>query len=131
MRIELLDDLYQRTLNQLLDGEKQMVRMLPKVQKAVSDPEMASSFGRHTAETKKQIERLERMLGKKPAPRAAKAEAISGLLAELKAILDRRLNDPDVLDAALAEAATQIEGHEISAYACAHKYAKFLGRRTD
>src|SRR3982750_4433949 len=101
MKMELMADLYQRTLVQLLDGEKQMVQVLPKVGKALSDPELAGLFERHTDETRKQTQRLEQILEGKPRRSGVKAHGVAGLLSELKSVLEEGSDDPEILDAAL------------------------------
>jgi ferritin-like metal-binding protein YciE len=129
-RLELMEDMYQRSLEQLYDGEKQMVEAMPKISAAISDPTLRAWLQRHTSETRKQIERLERLLESKKPVITFKAKAISGLLREAMDLLEHG-SDADILDEAMAAAAAQIEGHEITAYGCAHQYAKFLGRRAD
>src|SRR4051794_3201203 len=119
MKLDLLENLYTQTLAKLLDAEKQSLRVLPKVAERISDPELRQLFGTHIEQTKQQVKWLEPLITRHGANERIPSKAMRGLLDEAKELLKEEDSDPDVLDAALVEAAEQVEGHEVSAYAFA------------
>ncbi len=57
---------------------------------------------------------------------------MGGILAESKDLLKQaEATDPQLLTLALVGAAQDVEGHEITGYACAHNYARLLGYGED
>jgi ferritin-like metal-binding protein YciE len=68
MSVETLEELLTDELKDLYSAEKQIIRALPKLIKAVTTPELQESLKTHLEETKGQVGRLERIgeiLGKK------------------------------------------------------------------
>jgi hypothetical protein len=68
MSLESLQDLLIDELKDLYSAEKQIVRALPKIIKAVSAAEVQDGLSKHLEETKNQVTRLEKIgesLGKK------------------------------------------------------------------
>ena len=68
MSVETLEELLIDELKDLYSAEKQIVRALPKIIKAVSTPELQQGLTNHLEETKGQVVRLEKIgeiLGKK------------------------------------------------------------------
>ncbi|HWH70210.1 MAG TPA: DUF892 family protein [Candidatus Sulfotelmatobacter sp.] len=131
MKLELLEDLYTQALAELQDGEKQLLKLIPKMAKAVSTEELRTLFQQHTEETKNQARRLEELLGRRAKGKPKKAKAMTGLLAEAKELLSQEEMDPQLLDAALTAASQKVEAFEITCYACAHNYARLLGFHED
>lgn len=132
MKMELLEDLYKRKLAELLDGEKQLLQFLPKMAKVVTSEELRRLLNRHLEETKEQCRRLEQLVATRGVEEAKASKAMSGILSESEELLQQQESaDPDILTLALASAAEDVEGHEITGYACAHTYAKLLGFHED
>ena len=132
MKMELLEDLYKQKLAELLDGEKQLLKFLPKMSKAVADENLRAILEKHTQETKVQRKRLEAIIARRGVEETKKSKAMSGILAESKELLNQQESaDPQILTLALGSAAQDVEGHEITGYACAHTYAKLLGFQED
>jgi len=68
MSVGTLEELLVDELKDLYSAEKQIVRALPKIIKAVSTPELQHGLSNHLEETKGQVIRLEKIgeiLGKK------------------------------------------------------------------
>lgn len=130
MKMELLEDLYKQRLAELYDGEKQLLRILPRIAKVVPNPELKRLFEQHISDTKTQLSRLEQLVVRRGAPSRKSSKAVAGLLAYVKDLLKQE-GDPQVLTLALISAAQDVEGHEISTYACAHNYARLLGFHED
>src|SRR5688500_1120822 len=85
MKIELMEDLYLEELRDLYDAEKQLLKILPKMAKAVQAPELRDAFTRHVEETKAQVQRLEEIFKRfEEEPEGKKCKAMKGLIAEAK-----------------------------------------------
>ena len=125
-----LDSLQSLLLNELKDvyhAEKQLVEALPRMAKAADSAELQQAFSDHLAETKGQVERLERILQELGQPaRGKRCKGMEGLLEEGKEIMQEE-GEPAVIDAALIAAAQRVEHYEIAAYGCLRTYAQLLG----
>jgi hypothetical protein len=69
MELDTLKDLYVEGLKDLYSAEKQILKALPKMMKAATDPELKRGFMMHERQTKQHVQRLERIckeLGKSP-----------------------------------------------------------------
>ena len=127
MALDSLHSLFLDELKDVYHAEKQLVRALPRMAKAASDPQLQKAFTDHLKETQGQVVRLERVfreLGQ--TPRAKKCEGMAGLIEEGKNILEED-GEPAVIDAALIAAAQRVEHYEIAAYGCLRTYAQLLG----
>ena len=115
-------------LGDILYAEKLLVKTLPKLQKEASDEELSTRFGRHTEETKQQVQNLEqafKALGEKA--KAEKCPGIEGIKAEHDEFVSQESPSPDVLNAFLTGAAARTEHYEIAAYEGAITMAKAMG----
>ena len=127
MALDSLHSLFLDELKDVYHAEKQLVRALPRLAKAASDPKLQQAFTNHLKETQGQVQRLERVFGELgQTPRAKKCEGMAGLVEEGKKILEED-GDPAVIDAALIAAAQRVEHYEIAAYGCLKTYAQLLG----
>ena len=127
MALDSLQSLFLEELRDVYHAEKQLVRALPRMAKAASDPKLRQAFTDHLKETQGQVNRLERVfreLGQ--TPRAKKCEGMAGLVEEGKKIMEED-GEPAVIDAALIAAAQRVEHYEIAAYGCLRTYAQLLG----
>jgi len=78
-----LEDLFLLTLKDVFYAEKQILRNLPKMAKAVESDELRQAFEQHRTETDGQIQRLEQIfeqMGKRASGKTC--ESIQGLVAE-------------------------------------------------
>ncbi len=127
MKLESLDDLFGHLLQDLYSAEKQITRALPKLVKAVEDPELAEALESHLEETKEQVTRLETIFEELDrSPGRKKCKGMEGLLEEGSELIEE---EPEqiVLDAGLISAAQRVEHYEISAYGTAVEWARLLG----
>lgn len=127
MKVETLRELYVDELKDLYSAENQLLKALPKMAKAATAAPLKRGFEKHLAETKVQVERLEKIfdaLGK--SPKGKKCKAMEGLVEEGKELLEEDMDD-DVLDAALIAAAQRVEHYEIAGYGTVRTYAQILG----
>jgi ferritin-like metal-binding protein YciE len=127
MSLLSLQDLFVDELKDLYSAEKQIVRALPKIIKAVSAAEVEEGLSKHLEETKNQVTRLEQIgetLGKKLTGKTC--VGMKGVLEEGPEILEETEEGP-IRDAALISACQRVEHYEIAGYGSARDFAKLLG----
>lgn len=121
-------DLFLGDLSAMLEVEKQIVKSLPKMQKAAGDHRLSQRLGRHAKETREQVKRLERafkVLGVRPSRRkAAGIEGLSTEFAEAAGSVGNGLADLVTLNVA-----SRVEHYEIAAYESLIELARALGER--
>ncbi len=77
MKLNSLEDLFLREIQDLYDAESQLVKALPKMAEKSNYPELQDAIRQHLEQTKGQVQRLEEVfdiLGQK-----AKAEKCAGM----------------------------------------------------
>lgn len=127
MKLDSLHDLYVDELKDLYNAENQLLKALPKMAKAATDPDLRKAFERHFKETEGQVTRLERIFKKlDTSPKGKKCKAMEGLIDEGKELMQEDA-DPSVMDAALIAAAQRVEHYEMAGYGCVRTYAQLLG----
>ena len=128
MSVETLEELLVDELKDLYSAEKQIIRALPKIIKAVSTPELQEGLTNHLEETKGQVVRLEKIgeiLGKKMTGKTC--VGMKGVLEEGSEVLEDTAKGL-VRDAALISACQRIEHYEMAGYGSARDFAKLLGQ---
>ena len=121
-----LQELFVEELRDMYDGEKRILRALPKMAKAAGSDELQSAFTMHLKETERQVSRLEqvfRSIGE--TPRGKKCDGIMGIVEEGSHAMEE-LEGP-VLDAALIAGAQKVEHYEIASYGTLAYFAELLG----
>ncbi len=127
MKLNTMEDLFLGELRDLYHAEKQLVKALPKMAKAATNPDLRAGFEQHLAETENHVSRLELVFGQlDQKPKAETCEAMKGLVEEGKEIIEAKGED-EVRDAALIAAAQKVEHYEIASYGCLITWAKQLG----
>jgi ferritin-like metal-binding protein YciE len=127
MPAKSLHELFIEELRDMYDGEKRLIRALPKMAKAATAMELQTAFTRHLKETERQAARLEqvfRSIGEKP--RGKKCDGIMGIVEESNAMI-QQLDEGPVLDAALIAGAQKVEHYEIASYGTLAYYADLMG----
>lgn len=127
MSVENFQELLVDELKDLYSAEKQIVRALPKLAKAVSTAELNQALLDHLEETKGQVERLEKiaeLMGKKLTGKTC--VGMKGVLEEGSEVLEDT-EKGTVRDAALIAAAQRVEHYEMAGYGSARDFAKNLG----
>jgi ferritin-like metal-binding protein YciE len=126
MPAKSLHELFVDELRDMYDGEKRLIKALPKMAKAAGSRELQTAFTNHLRETEKQVTRLEqvfRTIGEKP--RGKKCEGIMGIVEEGKQAMEEL--DGPVLDAALIAGAQKAEHYEIASYGTLAYFADLMG----
>jgi ferritin-like metal-binding protein YciE len=125
--VKTLADLFSFKLQGLYDAEKQLVKALPKLATAATEPQLRISLEKHLCETEDQVVRLEQVavsLGLSlDGPRC---EVMGGLLEEADQLLALNASD-EVMDAAIISTAQGIEHYEIAQYNTLVHFAERLG----
>ena len=127
MKMKSLQDLLVDQLKDLYSAENQLVKALPKMAKAASNPDLRAGFEEHLEQTRGHVERLEQVcddLG--VTPKGKKCAAMEGLVEEGKELMEEDAT-PGVLDAGLIAAAQKVEHYEIASYGSARTWAEQLG----
>jgi ferritin-like metal-binding protein YciE len=127
MQNDLLRQLYVDELKDIYSAETQMLKALPKLAKASSNPELRQGFEEHLRQTSEQVSRLEQIfeaLSEKPTGK--KCLGMEGLVKEGAEAM-RADYEGAVMDAALIGAAQRVEHYEIAAYGTVRAFAEQLG----
>ena len=127
MKMENLHELYVEELKDLHSAEKQLVKALPKMAKAATDPELKQAFENHLEETKEHVARLETILGElDELGRGKKCKGMEGLIEEGSELIEED-PDEDVLDAGLISKAQHVEHYEMAGYGTVRTWAQLMG----
>jgi ferritin-like metal-binding protein YciE len=124
---EGLKELYIDELKDLYSAESQLVKALPKIAKAASSDELRQGFEEHLEQTKRHVQRLEKIfqaLGE--SPKGKKCKGMEGLIEEGSEVMEEDY-EGSVLDAALIGAAQRVEHYEIAGYGTVRSMAETLG----
>ena len=131
MQMDTLRDLFVHELKDVASAERQILKALPKMINATSEPELAQALESHRLETEAQVGRLEQILtGLGEPTRTNKAcKGMEGILEEGSDMLKEKDIDPEVLDAGIIAGAQKVEHYEIAVYGTLATYAKTLGEQ--
>ena len=121
-----LKELYLGELEDLYDAEKRIVKALPKIAEAATEPELRSALLHHLEQTKGHVNRLERIFeGLGESAKGKTCDGMKGILNEGEDTLGD-VDDPAVRDAAIIAAAQRVEHYEIAAYGTVRTWAERL-----
>lgn len=121
-------DLFLEQLRDLFSAEKQLIEAMPYFKSISTNAELQEAIEQHFVETQGQVIRLENIfndLGEDPAGEPCKA--MEGLIQEGR-LLVNKIDDPDVLDAAIIAALQRVEHYEIAGYGTARAFARQIDR---
>ncbi|OWO96828.1 non-heme manganese-containing catalase [Rhizobium esperanzae] len=127
---EAIQEVLVDELRDLLHAEKQLLKALPKMQKAARTQQLQTLLRNHLAETEAQVERLNeclRILG--TSARAKPCKGMAGLVEEGEEVMAEGKKKQDApADLALIGAALRVEHYEIAAYTTARNMALQLAQ---
>jgi ferritin-like metal-binding protein YciE len=125
--IKSMDDLLLHGLQDIYYAEQQITKALPKMIDKATNRDLSTGLKNHLEETKKQIERLDKVFQKlEKQPSGTKCPAIDGIINEAEEIAGE-VEDKAVLDAALVASAQAVEHYEICRYGTLIAWAEKLG----
>lgn len=114
-------------LKEMYNAEKQLVKAIPEMAKACESEELQDAFNDHLEQTRKQVERLEKVFTRlKMEPGEKTCRAMEGLIEEGRQLI-AEYEENAVRDAALIIGAQKIEHYEIAAYGSLCELADVLG----
>lgn len=127
-KINSLHELLMQEIKDLYSAETQLVKALPKMAKAATDPDLKAGFETHLAETEGHVERLEEVAKLlEGTPRGKSCKAMKGLVEEGEETIEED-GHPAFKDLALITAAQKVEHYEIAGYGSARALAQVMGR---
>jgi ferritin-like metal-binding protein YciE len=126
--IKTMNDLFVHQLQDIYYAEKQLVKTLPTMAEKATDPQLKQGFLTHLDETRQHVTRLEEVFKMHGVEiKAVNCPAIDGIIEEADDTAGE-VEDRNVLDAALINAAQAAEHYEITRYGSLIAWAKQLGR---
>ena len=126
-RVDSLEQLLVRELNDLYWTEQQLVPALDNMRAQAWNEDLQRAFAQHCVETESHVERLERVFRSVGArPKRGSSAAVEAIVEEGERLLSRKV-DRDVRDAWLIATAQRIEHLEIANYGTARTHAEILG----
>lgn len=127
MKVKSLKELYLEELKDVYDAENQIVKALPKMVKASTEPKLRQTFEEHLEQTKGHVHRLEQVFkGLGESAKAKKCDGVRGILDEGEKTISEGQQGP-VLDAALIAGGQRVEHYEMAAYGSLRTWAEQLG----
>jgi ferritin-like metal-binding protein YciE len=127
MSLDSLQSLFVEELRDIYNGEKQLLKALPRMAKAADSAALEQAFTKHLKETEGHVQRIEQILKSVgQAVRGKQCKGIEGLIEEGKDMMEEDGEGP-VIDAALIASGQKVEHYEIAAYGCLRTYAQLLG----
>jgi len=127
MKIETLQDLYARELQDLYGSEKTLVKWLAKLTENADSIDLRQALSNHANEARAQLTRLERIFqfhGQKPVAREGRN--LEGIIHEAEEDMAETGN-AGMRDAIIVAAVQQAKHYEIAAYGTLQAYAMHLG----
>ena len=125
--VKTLADLFEFKLQSLYDAEQQLLKVLPKLAIAATDPQLRISLEKHLGEIEGQITRLAQVAANLGLPVAGPScKAMHGLLEEADQLLALNTSD-EVMDAAIISTAQAAGHYKIAQYDTLARFAERLG----
>jgi ferritin-like metal-binding protein YciE len=124
--MKTLEDLFLDSLADMYYAENQLIKALPKMAQAATNPSLRQAFESHLAETEGHVRKLEEVFaafGKEP--KSKKCKAILGIIDEADEIASENKKSPTI-NAALIFAGQKAEHYEIASYGGLRDWARSL-----
>ncbi len=130
MKLQSLNDLLIKELQDLYDAENLIIKALPKMAEKASSPELRSGLNQHLEQTRGQVRRLDQIFDqlRDIDRKDGKCKGIEGIIKEGEDLLKKDA-EPEVRDAGIIASAQKVEHYEIASYGTVRTYANLLGRQ--
>lgn len=125
--IDDLKTLYTTQLRFLLSTERQIIKALPKMAEAATDPQLKQALQSHLRETEQHALRLEQILPELTKDTDDKKCSVTASLISAGESTIKDTRDGAVRDAGIIAAAQKVEHFEMASYGSARDWAKILG----
>lgn len=127
MTITTLEDLFHHTLKDVLYAERKILKVLPKMERKVTDSKLKAILAANREETEDQVVRLDQVFEILGVPaRGAKCDAMVGLVEETESLIGE-IEDAETMDAALISLAQAMDHYKLARYGTLAAWAKQLG----
>jgi ferritin-like metal-binding protein YciE len=127
LKLNSLRDLFIEELRDLYSAETQLIKALPKMAEAATDPQLKQAFTDHFEQTEGHVARLEQIFeGLDEKAAGETCQAMEGLIKEGSQYIKAE-GDATVRDSGLIGAAQRVEHYEIAGYGTARSLAQRLG----
>lgn len=126
----MLMELFTDMLKDIYWAEKHLLKVLPKMAKAATAPQLKEALMNHLNQTEGHVARVEdvfSILGKKA--QAKKCEAMEGLAKEGEEVIKETAKGSSTRDAGIIVAAQKVEHYEMAAYGSLANIAVTLGHK--
>jgi len=129
MNIDSLENLLIGEMQELIEVERQLARLLPEMADAAFSTKLQEALHSHAAQTEEHVRRLNRAFHVLNVPGNARhSPTMTGLAEEARALAGAKDHaDLAVLDAALIVAAQKMAHFAMAAYGSARTFADILG----
>ena len=126
--IATIDDLFLHGLQDIYYAENQILKALPILIDAATNPQLQRRLRDHLKETEGHVSRLEQIFEmREEKPKGTKCHGINGLISEGDGIIGN-VSDTRMLDAAIIASAQAVEHYEITRYQSLIAWASEMGR---
>jgi ferritin-like metal-binding protein YciE len=123
---ETFKELFIVKLKTMYDVEQEIIKALPKMAEAATDPELKQGFMDHFEETQGHVSRIEEIFKSlELSPETEASDTIRGMVSDAEWCIEN-IQDSNVLDAALISAAQGVEHYEMAIYGTAREWAKTM-----
>lgn len=126
-QLSSMHDLFVMGLKEAYNSEQQLLKAMPQMVEAISNPSLKKVFQQHQQTTEQQIARLEEifeMLDMQPEEQTC--HAVQGLIQDAKMLIQAQ-GSPQVKDAGLIAAEQKTEHFEIALYGTLRTWASEMG----
>ena len=128
MKINNLRDLFENELHYIYDCEQKLVKKgLPAMIENSTSPELRNAFEQHLQETRRHIERLERVFSRLGADAKTEGNDVFDEMADSVKDTIGKIDSPALRDAALIMDGNKVEHYEMAVYGSLVSFARQLG----
>ena len=128
MRINTLQDLYIDQLEIIYDAELQLLKTLPQIAYAATNPKLKEALTGHFQLTRGHVQRLQKVFASlRMTPALKPCKAMQGLVEEASEMI-RHESASEVKDAGLIAVTQCMEHYEIAIYGSIRTFARILGQ---
>jgi ferritin-like metal-binding protein YciE len=127
MKEKSMQDLLTDTLKDTYNAEKQILKALPKLEKAATSPKLKEMFRKHLEQTEQHVTRIEEVCKLlETSPSGKVCHGMEGLIKEGNEHI-QEFGGNEVGDAALIVCAQKVEHYDIGAYGTIITWAEEMG----
>ena len=130
MKLESLNELFIKELQDPYSAENMIIKALPKMIEKTDSAELRSALNNHLEITRGQARRLDQIFDQmRDIDREdQKCKGMEGIIKENEDVVKKDA-EPEVRDAAIIAGAQKVEHYEMASYGTVRTWANLLGRR--